>query len=328
MRRRDVIKVIAGSAAVWPRGAGAQQAERMRRVSMLFAVSPDPEIEGWIGAFTQTLAQSGWAVGRNLTLDIRWSKNSAAEIRRHAGELAASAPDVVLAHGASTVGPLLQATRTVSIVFPSVSDPVGAGFVETLARPGGNVTGFMSFEFSLAGKWLEVLREIAPRVTRVAVFRDPTQVTGMGQFAAVQAAASAVRMEVVPISTRDAGEIERGVTAFANVPNGGLILAAGPGALRYPDLIVSLAARYKLPAVYYERFFIARGGLIAYGIDLADHYRRSAGYVDRILRGEKPADLPVQAPNTFRMTINQKTAKALGLDVPPTLLSRADEVIE
>jgi putative ABC transport system substrate-binding protein len=328
MRRRDVIKGIAGSAIIWPQAASAQQVERMRRIGILFAVSPDPEIESWVAAFMQALAQSGWTVGRNISVDIRWARGSAAEIRRHAGELATLAPDVILAHGASTVGPLLQATRTVPIVFPTVSDPVGAGFVETLARPGGNATGFMSFEFSLAGKWLELLKEIAPRVTRVGVFRDPTQTTGMGQFAAIQAAASAARMEVVPINTRDAAEIERGVNTFAGSPNGGLILAAGPGALRYPDLIVSLAARHKLPAVYYERLFVARGGLVAYGVELVDHYRRSAGYVDRILRGEKPADLPVQAPNTYKLTINRKAATTLGLTVPPTLLARADEVIE
>ena len=239
-------------------------------------------------------------------------------IRRHAAELAALAPDVILAHGASTVGPLLQATRTVPIVFPVVVDPVGAGFVDSLARPGGNATGFMAFEYSLSGKWLELLKQIAPGVTRAAVLRDPTIASGTGQFGVIQAVAPSLRVEVNPVNMRDAGEIERAVAAFARSPNGGLIVTASASATLHRDLIITLAARHKLPAVYYERFFVAAGGLISYGPDYVDQYRRAAGYVDRILKGEKPADLPVQAPTKYELVINLKTAKALGLDVPPT----------
>ena len=249
-------------------------------------------------------------------------------IRRHAAELAALAPDVILAHGASTVGPLLQATRTVPIVFPVVADPVGAGFVDSLARPGGNATGFMTFEYSLSGKWLELLKQIAPSVTRAAVLRDPAIASGIGQFGAIQAVAPSLGVEVSPVNVRDAAEIERAVAAFARSSNGGLIVTASASAIVHRDLIITLAARHKLPAVYFERFFVAAGGLISYGPDFVDQYRRAAGYVDRILKGEKPADLPVQAPTKYELVINLKTAKALGLDVPPTLLARADEVIE
>ena len=261
--------------------------------------------------------QLGWTIGRNVRIDTRWATANAAEIRRHAAELAALAPDVILAHGASTVGPLLQATRTVPIVFPVVADPVGAGFVDSLARPGGNATGFMSFEYSLSGKWLELLKQIAPGVTRVAVLRDPAIPAGTGQFGVIQAVAPSLRVEVSPVNVRDAGEIERAVAAFARSPNGGLIVTASGLAIVHRDLIITLAARHKLPAVYSERSFVAAGGLISYGPDLVDQYRRAAGYVDRILKGEKPADLPVQAPTKYELVINLKTAKALGLDVPP-----------
>jgi putative tryptophan/tyrosine transport system substrate-binding protein len=270
----------------------------------------------------------GWTIGRNVRVDTRWATANAGEIRRHAVELAALAPDVVLAHGASTVGPLLQATRSVPIVFPVASDPVAAGFVDSLARPGGSATGFMAQEYSVSGKWLELLKQIAPGVTRAAVFRDPTQGSGTSQFAVIQAVASSLRIEVNPVNVRDAREIERAVTAFAREPNGGLIVTSGGSAIVHRDLIVTLAARRKLPAVYFERLFVAAGGLISYGVNEVDQYRVAAGYVDRILKGEKPGDLPVQAPTKYETVLNLKTAKALGLDVPATVLARADEVIE
>jgi len=315
--------------AAWPLSARAQQGERMRRVGVLLpAAADDAEFQAWVGAFLQGLGQLGWTIGRNVRIDIRWATANADGIRRHAAELAALAPDVILAHGASTVGPLLQATRTVPIVFVNVADPVGAGFVDSLARPGGNATGFASFEYSLSGKWPELLKQIMPGMTRVAVLRDPTTPSGSGQFGVIQAMAPSLRMEVGPINVRDPGEIERSVTAFSRSANGGLIVAASPGALVHRDLIISLAARHRLPAVYFERLFVAAGGLISYGADEIDQYRQAAGYVDRILKGEKPSDLPVQAPTKYELVINLKTAKALGLDVPPTLLARADEVIE
>jgi len=315
--------------AAWPLSARAQQGERMRRVGVLLpAAADDAEFQAWVGAFLQGLGQLGWTIGRNVRIDIRWATANADGIRRHAAELAALAPDVILAHGASTVGPLLQATRTVPIVFVNVADPVGAGFVDSLARPGGNATGFASFEYSLSGKWPELLKQIMPGMTRVAVLRDPTTPSGSGQFGVIQAKAPSLRMEVGPINVRDPGEIERSVTAFSRSANGGLIVAASPGALVHRDLIISLAARHRLPAVYFERLFVAAGGLISYGADEIDQYRQAAGYVDRILKGEKPSDLPVQAPTKYELVINLKTAKALGLDVPPTLLARADEVIE
>ena len=301
----------------------------MRRIGVLLpAAADDPEFQARVGAFLQGLAQLGWTIGRNVRIDTRWATANAADIRRHAAELVALAPDVILAHGASTVGPLLQATRTVPIVFPVVADPVGAGFVDSLARPGGNATGFMTFEYSMSGKWLELLKQIAPGVTRAAVLRDPPSPSGTGQFGVIQAVAPSLRVEVSPVNVRDAGEIERAVAAFARAPNGGLIVTASALATLHRDLIITLAARHKLPAVYFERFFVAAGGLISYGPDFVDQYRRAAGYVDRILKGEKPADLPVQAPTKYELVINLKTAKALGLDVPPTLLARADEVIE
>ncbi|HYJ44418.1 MAG TPA: ABC transporter substrate-binding protein [Xanthobacteraceae bacterium] len=276
----------------------------------------------------QALALLGWTSGRNVHVDIHWATSNASEIRRHAAELATLAPDVILAHGGGAVGALQQATRTVPIVFPLLGDPVAAGFVDSLARPGGNVTGFMNFEYSMGGKWLELLKEIAPGVTRAALLRDATQGSGASVFAAIQAVAPSLRVEVTPVNMRDAGEIESAVAAFARAPNGGLILTAAAAATFHRALIVTLAARHKLPTVYFERSFVAAGGLVSYGTDYIDQYRKAAGYVDRILKGEKPADLPVQTPTKYELIINPKTAKALGLDMPPSVLARADEVIE
>jgi putative tryptophan/tyrosine transport system substrate-binding protein len=328
MRRREFLGVL-GGAATWPMVARAQQGEPMRRIGVILPASADDAVwQARVGAFLQELALLGWTIGRNLRIDTRWATTNAAEIRRHAAELAALAPDVILAGGTSPVGPLLQATRTVPIVFTMVVDPVGGGFVDSLARPGGNATGFMISEYSMGGKWLELLKEIAPRVTRAAVIRDPALSAGLGQFAAIQSVAPSVGVEVNAVNVRDAGEIERAIETFARTPNGGLIVTGSASALLHRDLIVTLAARHKLPAVYWERFFVTDGGLVSYGPDLIDQYRRAAGYVDRILKGEKPADLPVQAPTKYETVINLKTAKALGLTVPPTLLARADEVIE
>jgi putative ABC transport system substrate-binding protein len=329
IKRRKLLAALLGAAATWPLAVRAQQGERMRRIGILMAAaSDDAEFQTRVGAFLQGLQQLGWSIGHNVRIDARWATTNAGDIRRHAAELAALAPDVILAHGSSTVGPLLQATRTVPIVFPILADPVGAGFVDSLARPGGNVTGFMSYEYSLSGKWLELLKQIAPRVTRAAVVRDPTLSTGLGQFGAIQAVAPSLGLDVSPVNVRDAGEIERAITTFARSPNSGLVLTSSVVVSRHRDLIIALAARHKLPAVYYERFFVAAGGLISYGPDFLDQYRLAAGYVDRILRGEKPADLPVQAPTKYETVINLKTAKGLGLEMPATVLARADEVIE
>jgi putative tryptophan/tyrosine transport system substrate-binding protein len=328
MTRRAFIGLLGGTAA-WPLAAQAQQGERMRRIGVLLpATADDAEYQARIGAFLQALALLGWIIGRNVRIDTRWATTNVVEIRRHAAELAALAPDVILAHGTATVGPVLQATRTVPIVFPVVVDPVAAGFVDNLARPGGSATGFMNYEYGMAGKWLELLKQIAPSVTRAAILRDPTQGSATSQFAAIQAVAPALRMEVNPVNVRDVSEIERDVAAFARAPDGGLIVPTGAAAQLHRNLIVTLAARNKLPAVYYDRSFVAAGGLVSYGADQIDQYRRAAGYVDRILKGEKPADLPVQAPTKYELVINLKAAKALGLDVPPSLLARADEVIE
>ena len=329
MRRREFITMLGGAAAIHPLIARAQQPERMRRIGILLpAAADDAEFQARFGAFLQALALLGWTIGRNVRIDTRWATTDVAEIRRHAAELAALAPDVILAHAATTVGPLLEATRTVPVVFPTVIDPVGAGYVDSLARPGGNVTGFISFEYSLSGKWLELLKEIAPGLTRVAVLRNAATPSGPGQFGVIQAVAPSLRVEVNAVNVLDAGEIERAVAAFARAPNGGLIVTASPLAQRHRDLIVALAARHKLPAVYNERYFVAAGGLISYGSDRTEQYRRAAAYVDRILKGEKPADLPVQAPTKYETVLNLKTAKALGLDIPATVLTRADEVIE
>jgi putative tryptophan/tyrosine transport system substrate-binding protein len=329
VRRREFITLLGGAAVGWPLAARAQQDERVRRIGVLIpAGADDAGFQTFVGAFLQALAQSGWTIGRKVRIDTRWATGDPAEIRRHAAELVVLAPDVILSHGTSTVAPLLQATRTVPIVFTALSDPVAAGFVDSLARPGGNATGFMNFEFSLSGKWLELLKQIAPDVTRVAVLPDAAISAGIGLFSAIQSAAPSLRMDVSPVNVRDPDEIERAVAAFARAPNGGLIVTGSGLANLHRDLIITLAARHKLPAVYYERFFVAAGGLVSYGANYIDQYRRAAGYVDRILKGEKAADLPVQAPTKYELAINLKTAKALGLDVPPSLLATADEVIE
>jgi putative ABC transport system substrate-binding protein len=333
MRRREFITLFSGAAVapaiLRPLALRAQQGERMRRIGILLpAAADDAEFQTRMGAFLQALALLGWSIGRNVRIDTRWATPNAADIRRHAAKLAALAPDVILANGGSTVVSLLQATRTVPIVFAVVSDPVGAGFVDSLARPGGNATGFMTSEYSLSGKWLELLKQIAPSVTRAALLRDPTQGGGTAQFGVMQAMAPSLRIEVTPVNMRDAGEIERAVAAFARAPNGGLIVTSAAAATLHRDLIIRLAAQHKLPAVYWERFFVAAGGLISYGPDVIDQYRQAAGYVDRILKGEKPADLPVQAPTKYETVLNLKAAKALGLDVPATVLARVDEVIE
>jgi putative ABC transport system substrate-binding protein len=328
MRRRQFITALGGAAA-WPLTARAQQPERIRRIGVLLpAAADDQDFQTWVGAFLQALALLGWTLGRNVQIDIRWATTDAANIRKQAAELAALAPDVILTSGISTLGPMLQATRTVPIVFPTVVDPVGAGFVESLARPGGNATGFLLYEYSLGGKWLELLKEIAPGIVRVGVLRDSATPSGTGQFAVIQNVAPSLGVEANPINMRDAPEIEHAVAAFARAPNSGLILTGSGMALRHRNLIIALAARHKLPAVYYERSFATAGGLISYGPDRIDQFRRAAGYVDRILKGEKPADLPVQAPTKYELVINLKTAKALGLDVQHSLVARADEVIE
>jgi ABC-type uncharacterized transport system substrate-binding protein len=328
MRRREFITLLGGAAA-WPLAARAQQDERVRRIGVLLpAAADDPEWQVRVGAFLQALALLGWTIGRNVRIDTRWATTNAGEIRRHAAELAALVPDVILAGGTTPAGPLLQATRTVPIVFTLGVDPVGAGFVDSLARPGGNATGFMSYEFSIAGKWLELLKQIAPGVARVAVLRDATLAVAMSLFAAMQAVAPSLGVEVIPVNMRNAGEIEQSVETFARSPNGGLIAVGSAAVVRHRELILTLAARHKLPAVYWERFFVAAGGLMSYGPDLVEQFRQAAGYVDRILKGEKPSDLPVQAPTKFQLAINLKTARSLGLDVPPMLLARADEVIE
>jgi putative ABC transport system substrate-binding protein len=333
MKRREFISLVGGAAAapsmLWLLAADAQEPTRMRRIGVLVAATADDtQFQAWVGAFLQALPLLGWAIGRNVRIDTRWATANAADIRRHAAELAALAPDVILAHGDSAVGPLLQATRTVPIVFSVVTDPVGAGYVDSLARPGGNATGFMAFEYSLSGKWLELLKEIAPSMTRVAVLRDATQGAGTSLFAAIQAVAPSLRVDITPVNMRDADEIERAVAAFARAPNGGLIVTTGPAARLNRNLIITLAARHKLPSVYYERYYVAAGGLISYGADYADQYRRAAGYVDRILKGEKPADLPVQAPVKYETVLNLKTAAALGLQVPDVVRLRANELIE
>jgi putative ABC transport system substrate-binding protein len=329
MKRREFISLLSG-AVVWPLAARAQQSDRVRRIGVLVAATADDaDYQARIAAFRQGLQQLGWSDGRNVHVDIRWATTNADDIRRNAAELAALAPDVILAGtGTATVAPLLQATRTVPIVFAVVIDPVGAGFVDSLARPGGNATGFTVFEYGMSGKWLELLKQIAPAVTRAAVLRDPTIASGIGQFAAVQAVAPSLGVDLNAVDVRDAGEIERAVTAFARSSNDGLIVTASALATRHRDLIIALAARLRLPAVYPYRFFVSIGGLISYGPDFVDQYWQAAGYVDRILKGEKPAELPVQAATKYELAINLKTAKALGLTVPPAVVARAGEVIE
>jgi ABC-type uncharacterized transport system substrate-binding protein len=327
LNRRELITLLGGAAA-WPLAARAQLPERVRRVGVLmYLAADDAEGQARLAAFTQALKQLGWSDGGNLRIDTRWA--TADDIRRHAADLAALAPDVLLAGtGTATVAPLLQATRTVPIVFVTVIDPVGAGFVASLAQPGGNATGFTIYEYSMSGKWLELLKEIAPHVTRAAILRDPAVASGIGQFGAVQIVAPSLGVELSPVDVRDADEIERAVSAFARGLNGGLIVTGSALAIVHRKLITTLAARHKLPAVYSGRSYVTAGGLISYAPDAVDQFRRAAGYVDRILKGEKPADLPVQAPTKYELVINLKTAKALGLDVPPSLLARADEVIE
>jgi len=328
MRRREFITLI-GSAAVVPLVARAQPSESMRRVGVLMSTAADDrEGQARIAAFRQGLQKLGWTEGQNVRLDIRWGGGDADLDRRFAAELVALTPDVILATASSTVAALQGATRTVPVVFAHAVDPVAAGFVDSLARPGGNATGFVLFEYGISAKWLELLKEIAPSVTRAGVLRDPAMAAGTGQFGALQSVAPSFGVELSPVNVRDAGEIERVVTAFARSSNGGLIVTASPLATLHRDLIVALAARHKLCAVYNLRLFVTAGGLISYGSDVPDLLRRAAGYVDRILKGEKPADLPVQAPTKFEMVINIKTARALGITIPPSLLARADEVIE
>ena len=328
MRRREFIILLGGAVTAWPLIARAQPAERVRRIGVLLpSAAENPEYQPWVGAFLQELSQLGWSIGRNVRIDTRWAATNA-DIRKQAAELVALAPDVILAHGSNTVGQLLQATHTVPIVFPVIADPIAGGFVDNLARPGGNATGFMLFENSISGKWLELLKQIAPGVTRVAVIVDPTIPTGPAQFSVIQTMAPSLRVEVTPINKRDAGEIERAVAALAQASNGGLIVTPGLPATHNRDLIITLAARHKLPAIYFDRYFVTAGGLFSYGPDRIDMYRRAAGYVDRILKGDKPADMPVQAPTKYQLVINLKTAKTLGLTVPQALLASADEVIE
>jgi putative ABC transport system substrate-binding protein len=328
VKRREFISLLGGAAAGWPLAAGAQS-ERMRRIGVLtpFAAD-DSESMARIAAFLQGLGELGWAVGRNVRIDYRWSAGDPDRTRKAATELVALAPDVILATGTPVTAALQQASLSVPIVFAQVPDPVANGFVASLARPGGNTTGFTTYDYAGSAKWVEVLKEIAPGVTRAAVLRDPTIASGIGQLGAVLAVAPSLGIEMSPIGVRDASEIEGAVTAFAREPNGGLIVLASPLSIVQRKLIIALAARHRLPAVYGLRFFVVDGGLISYGPDSVEPYRRAAGYVDRILKGEKPADLPVQAPTKFELVINLKTAKALGLEIPPTVLARADEVIE
>jgi putative tryptophan/tyrosine transport system substrate-binding protein len=315
-------------ATVWPLAARAQ-GERVRRIGVLMTfAADDPEGQARIAAFLRALQELGWTDGRNVRIDYRWSASHADRLRRNTAELVALAPEVILAVGSASVAALQQATTTVPIVFVNVIDPVGAGLVASLARPTGNTTGFTAFEYDISVKWLELLKQMAPHVTRAAVIRDPTIAAGVGQWAVIQAVAPLSGMEVSPVDVRDAGEIERAVTTFARSSNGGLVVTGSPSAGVVRDLIITLAARHQLPAVYFARYFVAHGGLISYGPDLIDPYRRAPVYIDRILKGEKPADLPVQAPTKFELAINLQTAKVLGLTVPDTLLARANEVIE
>ena len=330
MRRRDFIKVIGGGVAAWPLVVRAQEPDRMRRIGVLSGgpATDDPDNQARWVTLTQALQQLGWIEGRNLQIDYRLSEGNTDRARKFAAELVALNPDVIVASGTTAVGPLLQVTRTVPIVFVNASDPVGAGLVESLARPGGNATGFAQLEYNLSAKWLELLKQIAPSVTRAAVLRDPAITAGIGQFAVIQSVAPSVGIDVSPIDVRNADEIERAVTAFARTANGGLIVTSSGSSAVHRKLIISLAARHKLPAVYYRRVYVTDGGLISYGLDFIDQYRRAAGYVDRILKGEKPADLPVQTPTKYELVVNLKTAKALGPTIPTSVLARADEAIE
>ena len=330
MRRRDFIQGIASSTVLLPLAARAQQREGMRRIGMLMAYNAnDPLAQTRNAAFLQGLQQLGWTVGQNVQIDYRWSTGNIDDTRKYAAELVALAPDVIFAPGTASLGPALQATRSIPIVFAVVPDPVGSGFINSLARPGGNATGFTGFDYGIGAKWLELLKEVAPNVTRAAVIRDPAIAGGLGAWAAIQSASPATGIEVSPINVADAGEIERAVAAFAQAPNGGLIVTGSALAVQHRDLIIALAARHKLPAIYYDPYFVvAAGGLVSYGVDNIEQFRRAAGYVDRILKAEKPADMPAQQPTKFELAINLKTAKALGLAVPQSLLATADKVIE
>jgi putative tryptophan/tyrosine transport system substrate-binding protein len=328
MKRRQFIALLGGAAAALPLAARAQQREKIRRIGILAqGAANDPETAARLTAFVQGLQELGWSVGRNARIEYRWADGDATLARKHAAELVVLAPDVILAAGGNGMRPLLDLTSTIPIVFDAL-DPVAGGFVDSLARPGGNATGFSQFELAMSGKWLELLKQIAPGVKRVAIVRDPGNTASTGQFSAIQAVAPPLGVEINPIDVRNAGAIERGVSAFVRAPNGGLIVAQSPPADVHRNLIITLAARHRLPAVYPFRYYVAEGGLISYGPDRLDSYRRAASYVDRILKGEKPADLPVQAPTKYELVINLKTAKALGLDLPATVLARADEVIE
>jgi len=328
MRRREFVALVSGAAA-WPFASHAQPRERMRRVGVLtpFAAD-DAEGQARLTAFAQALQLAGWTLGQNLRVDYRWGDSKPDTIRKHAANLAELVPDVILANSSTAVSALLQVTRTVPIVFAAVADPVGAGYVESLARPGGNATGFVAMEYAFASKWLELIKEIAPRITRIAVLRDPSIAVGPGQFGVLQAFAHSLGLELRPFDVREVDEIERSIKAFAQDSNGGLIVTGSAAATAHRDLIIALAARYQLPAVYNATFYCPAGGLICYGTSFLDQFRRAAGYVDRILKGEKPGDLPVQAPTKYELVINLKTARALSLTIPPSLLARADEVIE
>jgi ABC-type uncharacterized transport system substrate-binding protein len=329
MRRREFISLVGGAAVVWPLAARGQQGERVRRLGMLLPATPDDsEYPMLVKAFVAGLQQLGWTEGRNIRIDIRWAGGGADANRKYAEELVKLAPDVIMASGNASAGPMLQATRTIPIVFAIVPDPVGAGLVDSLGRPSGNATGFTSFAYDIGGKWLGLLKEIAPHVTRVAVIRDSTISAGVGQWSAIQTAAPSFGVEVTPINLSSAGELERALLEFARSPNGGLIVTSSGLAISFRDLIVRQAAQQRLPTVYYSRGFVSAGGLISYGSDRIDQFRNAAGYVDRILKGEKPTNLPVQAPTKYELVINLKAAKALGLTAPPSLLARADEVID
>jgi putative tryptophan/tyrosine transport system substrate-binding protein len=328
MRRREFIGLLGGT-ALWPLDLQAQQTERMRRIGVLLnRAADDPEGQARLAAFQQGLQQLGWSDGGNMRIDTRWGADDVDLYRKYAAELVALAPNVILAVGTLSVTALQRVSRSLPIVFASIVDPVGAGVVNGLAQPGGNATGFMIYEYSLAGKWLELLKQIAPNVIRVAVLRDPTNPSGIAMFGAVRASASSLGIEVSPVSVLDAGEIERAIATFARAPNSGLIVTASASVSTHRDLILALAARYKMPAIYYRRYLVDKGGLMSYGHDDLQQFSEAANYVDRILKGEKPGDLPVQAPTKYELVINLKTAKALGLTIPPSVLARADEVIE
>jgi ABC-type uncharacterized transport system substrate-binding protein len=329
MNRRDFLGLLASAMAMLPRLARAQQADGVRRIGVLLpANASDMKFQIQVQAFEQELRKFGWLIGQNVQIELRWASADPSEIRRNVDELAALKPDVILAHGASTIGPMQQATRTIPIVFPVSGDPVAAGFVESLARPGGNITGFSLFEYSIGAKWLELLKQVAPRVTRAAVLQQAGLPGALGQVGAIQSAGPTLGVEIKPLNVRDAASIEAGVTSFAQAPNGGMVVVAGALPQRYRDLIIGLTARHKLPTIYFERSFVTSGGLVSYGANENDQYRRAASYVDRILKGEKPADLPVQAPTKYELVMNLKTAKALGLAISPALLATADVVIE